>query len=193
MALDVAIAAHCELQGAMTAGREAAEQIPRGGAGRHFSDQFGHVGRARIRMDEGRVGLEPHTVANRQRSHARENAVLVGRQFAEHDGQRRLVEVLDVRRRNTHADSAGPVRDLRQLGAEMIEDFLGVAGVVVRDVEEPQRWTAGVVVQGDLRAKLREDQPRRHLPLGMRGVTERKQFHDGSGRPVTGWPFWRPF
>ena len=60
----------------------------------------------------------------------------------EHHAQRRLVEVLGVVGGDAHAHGAGPVGDLGQLGAQVVEDLLRVGRVVVGDVEQAQRGRA---------------------------------------------------
>ena len=119
-----------------------------------------------VGVDQRGVRLKAQT----QRRHARKHAVLVGGQLAQHDGQRGLVKVLDVVGRNAHAHRARPVGDFRQLGTQVVEDFLSLPGIVVSDVQQRQRGRAGVAVQGHLGAQLRQHQPGGHGPLGVGGM-----------------------
>ena len=158
LAADVAVAAHRKLDRTGAAGREAAEQVTGGGAGRHFLDQLGQVFGGAVGVHQGGTGFKTRV----QRRHAGEHAVLVGGQFAQHHGHRRLVEIFDVVGRQPDAHGAGPISDAGQLGAQMVQDLLRGAGVMVGDVEQRQRRDAGITVQGHLGAQLRQHQASGH-------------------------------
>ena len=95
-------------------------------------------------------------------------------QITQHHGQGGLVEILDVVRSNPDANRATPVGDLRQLGCQVIKNVLCMGGVVVRDVEQAQRWRGGITRQRHVGAQLRQHQASGHRPLRMGGVAVRK-------------------
>ena len=122
-------------------------------------------------MHECGVGLEPPRHGGWQGRYARKHTVLVVWQLAEHHAKRGLVKILDVVRCNAHADGAAPVRDLGQLGAQVVQDVLGVARIAVGDVQQAQRRGAGIAGQGHHGAQLRQHQGGGHGPLGVGCVT----------------------
>ncbi len=177
LALDVAVAANGELHRLGAAGRQPAEQVAGGRALRHLRDELGHVRRAGIGMDQRGVRLESHAVPHGQRCDTGKHAVLVGRQRAQHHGQRGLVEILDVGRSDADAHGAGPVGHFGQLGPQVVQDVLCHLRVMVGDVEQAECRGPGVVRQGHLRAQLRQHQSGCHLPLRMGGMAEGKELH----------------
>src|SRR3546814_5916747 len=96
---------------------------------------------ARIGVDDGerRVAGYPAAVPVGHRADvrydAREDAKSVLRQCRDHDRQRRLVEILPLRRANAEADGADPVLHPGGLAQEG-DDVLELRGIVVGDVEE---------------------------------------------------------
>ncbi|MNS94042.1 hypothetical protein D3C72_1282450 [compost metagenome] len=183
VAADVAVAADRELQRPAAAGREPAEQVAGVGAARHLADELAQVGRGRVGVHERGVRLEAAHFGAAQRRHAREHAVLVAGQRAQHQAQAGLVEVLGVVGRHADADGARPVGDLGQFGAQVIEDLLRLGRVVVGDVEQPERRVRRVIGQRHLRAQLGQHKAGGHAPLRVGGMAGGKQFH-GAYRPV---------
>ena len=110
----------------------------------------------------------------RQWGHAREHAVLVGRYVQQHHRQRRLIKILGVVGCHAHAYGAAPVGHLGQFTAQVIEKFLCVAGVMVRDVEQAQRGGRRIFGQGHLGPQLRQHQGGGHAPLGVGGMASGK-------------------
>ena len=158
-----------------------------GGAFGHFGHQFGDVGGLAIGMHQGGLGDEPvGPLHRRQRRHATEHAVLVGGQVAQHDRERRLIKIFHLVGGNADAHGARPVVHFGQLGAQVVQNVLSVAGVVVGDVEQPERGLGCVIGQGHLGAQLRQHQRGGHAPLRVGGVGVGKELHGIlSGHPST--------
>ena len=173
MAADIAVAGNGKLHRFRAAGRQAAKQITRGRAQGHLRDQLGQVGRRRVRVNQGGVGLKPEAKGR----YAGKHPVLVGRQLAQHQRQRGFIKILHVVGRNAHAHRAGPIGDFRQFGTQVVQDVLRLLRIVVSDVEQRQRRRAGIAVQRHLGPKLRQHQAGGHLPLRVGGMAVRKQFH----------------
>ena len=76
--------------------------------------------------------------------------------------------------------------DLGQFGTEVLEDVLGLGGVVIGDVEQAQRGRRLVVGQCHLRAQLREHQAGGHAPLRVGGVAGGEELHADFLGPATG-------
>ncbi|MDV7402188.1 hypothetical protein RZS08_62775, partial [Arthrospira platensis SPKY1] len=93
-----------------------------------------------VGMDQRGVGLEAVAAARGgQGRHTTEDAVAVRPEVTQHDAQRRLIEILDPAGRHTNAHRADPVGHFAQLISEKAQYVPGLTGIVVGDVDQPQR------------------------------------------------------
>ena len=178
----VAVAAHGKLHAGVAAGGQATKQVAARGAVGQFGHQCRHVGRGAIGMDQRCLGCKaPHPTAG-QRRHTGKHAVLVGRQFQQHQRQRGLVEILGAAAAHPDAHGAAPVGDFGQLSSQQVEHFLRLLRVVVGDVEKAQRGCRSMAGCADLRAHLGQRHQGGHTRLRMGGVAGWKQFHESAAQ-----------
>ena len=113
-------------------------------------NELGQLRAGGVGVHQGGVSLK----AQAQRRDTRKHPVLVGRQFAQHHGQRRLIKILHIVGGNAHTHGARPVGDLGQLATQVGQNLLGLWRVMVGDVEQGQRGCVGIAVQRHLRTQL---------------------------------------
>ena len=173
---------HRELRGIAACRGQSAEQEAVGGPLGQFGQELGQLGRLGFGMDQRGARLPAARAGRRQRRHAGENAVMLGRQITQQNGQCRLVPVFGLVGTNAHTGGACPVGHRGQFGTHMVQDGLCLTGVVVGDVGQPQPGRAGIVGQGHLRAQLGDGQTCGHAPLWVRGMTAGKELHGREAR-----------
>ena len=132
----------------------------------------------------GRVGMHQRALRHEarraagggQRHPAAEDLEAVGRQVAQHQHQRRLVDVLDAAGHHAHADAADPVHAgpaLLQLG----QQTFGLRRVGLGQVDQAQRRDEGRPPRGAAGVDLRGCQRQRHAGVRMGGMGGDEGLH----------------
>ena len=156
---------------------ERAKQIARAGALGQFQQQLAQVGLVNTGVDQGRMGFKARLrAAQRQRRHARIDAVVRRGNIEQHHGQRIGGRILMLHGQHRVARAAHPVRDLGQGAGQQRQQFLRMRRQALGKIDQAQP-VLRLRLSQHLATQLKHDLLNRMAPVVVTGMTDGKQRH----------------